>query len=232
MIEFNGRIELSPASDNWVRNVYVDGGTRTITGDFNGSYIETVKISSNPDTHIRSRNVSFAAGGLKPLTRYYPFFDGSSGLDIIPKLIEITMTSGSFQVGETVKGFIGGNNLFSARVVQPNHKTGTYNSPTTTISLNPYNRGTTLSTTYSASSTVLNIDAQALSDEVLGKYSGYITTGMVLLGETSGAQASVSNIRLNYRYISEMLVEHSSSEIHLHHHCLLLDSQLVLRHSS
>jgi len=196
MIEFNGRIELSPASDNWVRNVYVDGGTRTITGDFNGSYIETIKISSNPDTHIRSRNVAFAAGGLKPLTRYYPFFDGSSGLDIIPKLIEITMTSGSFQVGETVKGFIGGNNLFSARVVQPNHKTGTYNNPTTTLSLNPYNRGTNLPTTYSASSTVLNIDAQALSDEVLGKYSGYITTGMVLLGETSGAQASVSNIRL------------------------------------
>jgi len=196
MIEFIGRISLSPASDNWVRNIYVNGGERTITGDFNGSYIETVKISSVPDTHIRSRNVAFVAGGLKPLTRYYPFFDGTSGIDIIPKLIEISMTSGVFQAGETVQGFIGGTRLFSARVVQPNHKTGTYNSPTTTFSLNPYNKSLTLPTTYSASSTVLNIDTEALSDEVAGRYNGYITTGMVLLGQTSGAQASVSNIRV------------------------------------
>ena len=196
MIEFIGRISLSPASDNWVRNIYVNGGERTITGDFNGSYIETVKISSVPDTHIRSRNVAFVAGGLKPLTRYYPFFDGTSGIDIIPKLIEISMTSGVFQAGETVQGFIGGIRLFSARVVQPNHKTGTYNSPTTTFSLNPYNKSLTLPTTYSASSTVLNIDTEALSDEVAGRYNGYITTGMVLLGQTSGAQASVSNIRV------------------------------------
>ena len=196
MIEFVGRIQLTPASDNWVRNIYVDGGTRSITGDFDGSYIETIKISSVPDTHIRSRNVTFVAGGLKPLARYYPFFDGISGIDIIPKLIEISMTSGVFSVGETVHGFVGGTRLFSARVIQPNHKTGTYNSPTTTISLNPYNRSLTLPTTYSASSTVLNIDTESLSDEVVGRYSGYITVGMVLLGQTSGAQASVSDIRL------------------------------------
>ena len=196
MIEFIGRIQLSPASDNWVRNIYVNGGERTITGDFDGSYIETIKISSAPDTHIRSRNVTFIAGGLKPLTRYYPFFDGTSGIDIIPKLIEITMTSGVFEAGETVKGYIGSQNLFSARVVQPNHKTGDYNNPTTTFSLNPYNKSVTLPTSYSASSTVLNIDTQSLSDDVVGRYNGYITTGMVLLGETSGAQASVSNIRV------------------------------------
>ena len=196
MIEYVGRINLSPASDNWVRNIYVSGGTRTITGDFDGSYIETIKISSVPDTHIRSRNVAFAAGALKPLTRYYPFFDGTSGIDIVPKLIEISMTSGVFQVGETVRGYYGSTNLFNARVIQPNHKTGNYNSPTTTISLNPYDRSLTLPTTYSASSTVLNIDAEALADEVIGRYSGYITVGMVLLGETSGAQATVTNNRL------------------------------------
>jgi len=196
MIEYVGRINLSPASDNWVRNIYVRGGTRTITGDFDGSYIETIKISSVPDTHIRSRNVAFAAGALKPLTRYYPFFDGTSGIDIVPKLIEISMTSGVFQVGETVRGYHGSTNLFNARVIQPNHKTGNYNSPTTTISLNPYDRSLTLPTTYSASSTVLNIDAEALADEVIGRYSGYITVGMVLLGETSGAQATVTNNRL------------------------------------
>lgn len=159
MIDFTGRIELSPASDNWVRNVFVDGGERSIVGDFNGSYIETIKISSNPDTHIRSRNVSFAAGGLRPLARHYQFFDSASGIDIVPKLIEVTMSSGVFSVGENVQGFINGNRssggtrIFRARAIQPNHKTGPYNNPTTTISLNPYDRSLTLPTTYSASST-------------------------------------------------------------------------------
>ena len=196
MVEFTGRIQLSPASDNWVRNIYVSGGERTITGDFDGSYVETIKISSLPDTHIRSRNVGFVAGGLKPLTRYYPFFDGTSGIDIIPKLIEITMTSGVFQVGEVVTGYIGSSNLFTARAAQPNHKTGSFNNPTTKITLNPYNKNVTLADSYSASSTVLNIDVNSLSEEVLGKYSGYIAVGMVLLGETSGAQATISNIRI------------------------------------
>ena len=196
MVEFTGRVQLSPASDNWVRNIYVNGGERSITGDFDGSYIETVKISSVADTHIRSRNVGFIAGGLKPLTRYYPFFDGTSGIDIIPKLIEISMTSGVFEVGEVVKGYIGSNNLFTARIAQPNHKTGNFSSPATKITLNPYNKNVTLADSYSASSTVLNIDVNSLSEEVLGKYNGYITVGMVLLGETSGAQASVSSIRI------------------------------------
>jgi hypothetical protein len=196
MIEYRGVVQLTPSSDNWVRNIYVDGGSRTITGDFDGSYIETIKISSRPDEYIRSRNVAFAAGGLKPLTRYYPFFDSSSGIDIIPKLIEIEMVSGSFSVGETVHGFIGGTRLFSARAIQPNHKTGPYNNPTTTYSLNPYNTSITLPTSYSQSSTVLNHDAEALSDEVVGRYSGYVTVGMTLLGVTSGAQATVSNIRV------------------------------------
>ena len=104
--------------------------------------------------------------------------------------------SGVFQVGETVRGFVGGTNLFTCRVVRPNHKTGPGANPTTTFSLNPYNKSITLPTSYSASSTVLNLDVEALQEEVLGKYNGYLTTGMVLLGETSGAQASVANIRL------------------------------------
>jgi len=196
MIEFNGTIQLTPASDNWVRNIYVNGGERSITGDFDGSFVETVRISSVPDRHIRSRNVTFAASGLKPLTRYYPFFDGTSGIDIIPKLIQISMTSGTFSVGETVQGFIGSTRLFSGRVVRPNHKSGPFDDPETTISLNPYNKAVTLSSSYSASSTVLNIDIESLSDEVVGRFNGYLTVGMVLLGQTSGAQASVSEIKL------------------------------------
>ena len=196
IIEFVGRVQLSPASDNWVRNIFVSGGERTITGDFDGSYVETIKISSVPDDHIRSRNVGFAAGGLKPVTRYYPFFDSSSGIDIVPKLLEISMASGIFQNGETVDGFIGGTRVITFRTCQPNHKTGDINNPATTFNANPYNTSISLPTTYSASSTVLNIDAASLSEEAQGRFNGYVTVGTVLLGRTSGAQATVSNIRL------------------------------------
>ncbi len=201
MIDFKGSIKLFPSSDSWVRTITIDGGSRRYFGGTTGTYSESswteiVKISSEPEVYIRSRNVKFESFSLKPLTRYYPFFDGSSGINIIPKLIEISMTSGTFEVGETVKGFVGSENIFTTKVAQPNHKTGNLSSPTTTFSLNPYDKSVTLPASYSASSSVLNIDVNSLSEEVLGKYSGYITIGTILVGETSGAQASVSNIRL------------------------------------
>ena len=64
-------------------------------------YIESVKTSSAVDPFMRSRNVAFAASGLKPLTRHYHFLD--SGIpDIVPKLIEIEMASGTCSVFEDV----------------------------------------------------------------------------------------------------------------------------------
>ena len=60
--------------------------------------------------NIFDQETLFTANGLQPFTRYYPFFDGTSGIDIIPKLIEITMVSGSFQSSETV--ISDGNELF------------------------------------------------------------------------------------------------------------------------
>ena len=196
MIDFSGSVVLNPESDTWVRNVFVDGGRRTIWGGFNGTFIENVVTSSARDTHIRSRNVAFEANGLRPLGRQYAFFDGTSGIDIIPKLTEISMTSGSFIIGETVQGFVGSSHLFSARAYAPNHKTGPGGSPTTTYSLNPYDRSVELPSVYSSSSTILNIDVNSLVDEVLGKYFGFVTPGMILLGETSGAQAFVSSVKL------------------------------------
>ena len=196
IIEWVGKIKLNPASDNWVRTIYTDGGVRNITGDRNDEFIETIKIGSVPDKFIRSRNVRFTSGGLQPYTRYYPFFDSISGIDIIPKLVQIAMSSGSFTVGETVEGFVGSDHLFTARICQPNHKKGNPSSPTKTFGKNPYDRTITLSTAYSASSTVLNIDIVSLSKEAQGTFNGYITTGMTILGRTSGAQATVSDIKL------------------------------------
>ena len=140
--------------------------------------------------------MAFVGNGLRPLARHYHFFDSSSDLDIIPKLIEVSMTSGVFSNGETVKGFVGSRQLFSVRICQPNHKRGPITNPTDTFSLNPYNRSVTLPSVYSASSTVLNIDINSLMEDVLGKFNGRIVKDMVLLGETSGAQAKVSDIRL------------------------------------
>ena len=199
VIEFNGAIELSPKTDSWTRTIVRDGGDRTVGGSGGATRVvgtQTILSSSVADPYIRSRNVMFKSIGLRPLARHYPFFDSTSGLDIIPKLVEISMSSGTFQIGETVRGYIGGSNIFTARIAQPNHKTGPLQNPTTTFSLNPYNKSITLPSSYSASSSILNIDIESLQEEVLGKYSGYITKGMVVIGETSNAQASISNIRL------------------------------------
>tara|TARA_R100000479_G_scaffold51668_1_gene24577 strand:+ start:13144 stop:20211 length:7068 start_codon:yes stop_codon:yes gene_type:complete len=204
IISFTGSVAIFPAQDSWTRTVTIDGGervTRVSTDWRNGqqgrvSNLDVVLESRTPDTHIRSRNVAFSAFGLRPLTRHYHFFDSSTELDVIPKLTEITMTSGVFQAGETVKGYVGSRQLFSARICRPNHLDGPITNPSKTYTLNPYNRSITLPEVYSASSTVLNIDLHSLMEEVLGSFNGRIVKDMVILGETSGAQAKVSDIRL------------------------------------
>ena len=42
----------------------------------------------------------------------------------------------------------------------------------------------------------LNVDTFSLADQPQGNFFGYIQTGMTLTGETSGAEATVSNVRL------------------------------------
>ena len=195
-VVFKGGVTLSPSADTWTRNIILNDGTRTVFGDRVDTVTAQVLVSSEPDTHIRSRNVGFSASSIKPNTRFYPFFDSSSGLDIIPKLIEITMNSGVFQINETVEGFDGANRLISFRTCQPNHKTGSISEPSETYGSNPYNLSVTLATTYSASSTVLNVDIASLTEEAQGRFFGYITNGIKLVGKTSGATATVSNIRL------------------------------------
>ena len=103
------------------------------------------------------------------------------------------MVSGSFQSSETV---ISDGNEITFRICQPNHKTGDINAPTTTFKNNPYNTSITLPTGYSASTTVLNVDIAALSEEAQGRFFGRIETGMTLLGQSSGAVATVSDIRI------------------------------------
>jgi hypothetical protein len=161
------------------------------------------------DEFVRMRNVEFRVQNLKPYTRYYQFLDGNSGVDIIPKLVEITSdpeltTSGAskaFIPGETVLGgiLVGGSpgrGRISFRVASPNHKNGPFNNPTTKYTTNPYNKAENLPTEYSASSSVLNVDTFALAEEAQGLFFGRLEVGMRLVGQTSGAVAYVKAVRL------------------------------------
>lgn len=201
IVELNGNITLSPASDTWVRTVVINRGrTRWTWGGGNFTFTENVLFSRESERFMRSRNVHFQATGIQPFTRHYPFFDGNSGIDIIPKLLEISMISGQFQVGETVDGFFGSERIITFRVASQNHKSGVYNSQTGSSNAkffksNPYNKSLSLSG-YNSSSTVLNVDTLSLSDESDGRFSGYVRTGMTLVGRGSGAQATLTNNRL------------------------------------
>ena len=158
--------------------------------------IRNVLISSSNESFMRSRNIQFSVSNVKPSTQFYQFLDGNSGVDFIPKLIEITNSSKAFVVGETVIGTFGGNNLISFRVATPNHKYGPYNAPSTTYTINPYIRTESIASGYSQSSKVLNVDTVSLSEEAQGKYFGYLLRGMQLVGQTSRAVATVNDLRL------------------------------------
>jgi len=151
--------------------------------------------------YMRSRNVEFTANRLRPLTRVYPFFNGVNfSKFIIPKLIEISMTSGVFQVGETVVGSFDTLDSLSPkitfRVAKQNHKYGDYTNPKDIYTINPYDPNTNIPETYSSTSSILNVDTYSLSNQPQGQFSGYISVGMKLRGQTSQAEAVIANIRL------------------------------------
>jgi hypothetical protein len=198
-----------------------DGVTiESITSDTDKTYSQTIdtqefetltvgdkSIASEITPFIRSRNVEFVSKRLQPYSRMYAFFDGVDVNNfVVPKLVEITMDSGVFSVGETVSGFFPGidyddvisgvNPKIAFRVAISNHKFGPYNAPTETHKFNPYNSDLTVPAQYSSTSTLLNIDTYSLANKPQGEYFGFIAVGMKLYGQTSGAQATVQNVRI------------------------------------
>ena len=146
--------------------------------------------------NMRSRNIEFKCSGMQKGIQVYPFFDG---VDVTkycsPKLLEVAMTSGTFVIGETVRVRFGSNIEGSFRLAQPNHKDGKFNSPTEIYQTEPY-RNTTLPTSYTSTSTILNVDTASLSLKSQGNYYGRIQSGFILIGESSKAEARVTNNRL------------------------------------
>ncbi len=213
--------------DNQVRN----GTRKVVTEQFDNESLGDRVVSRDVITNMRSRNIEVRVTKCKPLTQLYGFFDGVAVTKYItPKLTEITMTNGTFQVGETVVGTMPGSGIpaegtdvpaIRFRVAQANHRSGPYNAPTEVFAKNPYisqvgetgletflgtpgvvqlastNDGSTnMPSTYSATSTILNIDTKALADQPQGDFYGYTSTGMELRGESSGATATITTRRL------------------------------------
>lgn len=217
VISYSGSIKLNPSSDSWVRTIRLDdifinrrirrrGRGRGITRT---NVTRETSIEVGEELYMRSRNTGFVCTNLKPLTRVYQFLDGNSGVDFIPKLIEISSksslqdygSSAAFIVGEKVTGWINSPSgmyipAINFRVAKSNHKQGPYNNPTVVYENNPYLSSEIIPENYSASSKTLNVDIDSLCSEVQGIYSGYLTVGMKLIGQTSGSVAYVKDLRL------------------------------------
>jgi hypothetical protein len=161
------------------------------------TYVESVKISGDTDPWMRSRNVYFATSGLKPFTQHYHYLDKIANVDFVPKLMEIEMISGTFQVDEIVRGHLGSEGLVIRFICRaPNHKQSIVPElSTSTYTVSPYDRTSTLGTSYSPSSTILNVGARLLATDMTN-YGGFVVPGVILSGESSGAVAKVTKVRL------------------------------------
>ena len=122
-------------------------GTRSIQRETFSTINEGPKvINTDLAPYMRSRNIEFSASSMKPTTEVFAFFDGENvNKFVIPKLLQISMLTGTFQVGETVIGTTDdGKELIRFRVAQSNHKRGPFDAPTQTYGPNPYYQFTSL----------------------------------------------------------------------------------------
>jgi hypothetical protein len=187
------------------------GTQQKLTEEVNTVSLGDSVISTEVIPFMRSRNVEFIGTRFKPFTRVYAFFDGQDvNKFIIPKLLEVEMSSGVFEVGETVIGIIQTTSMstdptpgvtdvqIQFRLAASNHRSGPFNVPTDIFNVNPYDKDnqTLIQEEYSTTSTILNVDVRSLAEQAQGDYYGYINTGMILRGKTSGAEARITDIKL------------------------------------
>ena len=216
VVLYTGAVKLNPVQDTWVRVIRLRPRQVNFTtnqwgfapgggGSTSNTSSRDVIVSSGADRFMRSRNTEYNVTNIKPLTKFYQFFDGNGSVHTIPKLLEIATdstlenygASGEYKVGETVHGVDStGRVLIRFRVAQSNHKEGPFNAPSRVFNINPYVKSENLQSSYSASSKVLNVDTFALAEEAQGKYFGYVTKGMKLVGQESGSVSFLKDLRL------------------------------------
>ena len=199
MRSWNGNLVLNPESDIFTERVF------EVQDDGIG-FSNDIIIEEEAIPNMREQNISFTATRLKPGTNHFNSFAGEDMIEnnirTIPKLLEVTPIQGAFQVGETVRGIsVSTQNASQGvdlrfRLASPNHKDGPFNNPTVTFLNNPYVANVGLSSAYSEPTTVLNIDIQSLNQKSDGNFFGFALVGMRLVGETSGAEAEISQLRL------------------------------------
>ena len=174
------------------------GQQTTVVEEINTINLGEKVVSTELTPYMRRRNIKFKAENMKPLTRLYAFFDGQDVTDwCFPKLIEITMEKGVFTAGERVSAFAKGvrGRHTHMRSCAINHKDGPRTAPTKVYRSNPYtNQG--MESSYSSTSTILNIDINALANKTKGNFFGRIQVGETIKGATSGAIAKVTDVRL------------------------------------
>ena len=184
------------------------GTQQRLVASFEEQSLGDRTLSKQNISNIRSRNIAISAERLKPLTRFFGFFDNQAITNYItPKLLEIIKNPDEdsrtnnipFQIDEDIEviitqtaaaedgvGSIETEQLIMrAKVKAPNHE----------IVYNPYT-DTELPEVYSANTAYLNLDVNMLAQEVDGDYYGYITTGAIIRGVTSEAQAVIRDRRL------------------------------------
>ena len=167
-----------------------------VTERFDTTNLGDKIVSREIITTMRSRNIEIISRRLKPSSRIYAFFDNVDMTSyVVPKLIEVSMSSGTFITGETVVGTLGSKSI-RFRLATQNHKYGPYNSPTETFSTNPYLPENSLSSSYSSTTALLNVDTASLEMQVSSGFCGSIAKSMQLVGQTSGAIAIISEMRL------------------------------------
>ena len=197
VVTWRGNLQINPSEDVWVEREF-----RSRDGGFGTTEVIT-ETQSIPN--LRSQNIAFIGYRLKPGTKFYSSFSRTDMSDqrslTVPKLIEVTPVSGAFQVGETVTGRLINNQNSNTipeirfRVATPNHKDGPYNAPTLVYESSPYD-GAGISSSYSDTSTILNVDTGSLNQKSDERFFGNIVKDMRLVGQTSNAEAQVKDVRL------------------------------------
>ena len=166
-------------------------------------------VSRNIIQFMRQRNISFTGKRMKPNTQVYGFYDNVDVTDfMVPKLLEVEMLSGTFDHSENVIGtmpisetvqdnFAPSVPYISFRLALQNHKYGPHASPIDFYTQNPYNRDVDVPNApqYANNATLLNVDLASLADERQPDFWGWVQTGMIFRGQSSGAVARLTNLR-------------------------------------
>ena len=141
-------IRIRFSRDSTITSTTIDGSInlsqnrtgiqQTVTEVINTESLGDRIVSRDILHFMRQRNIQFTGRSLKPFTSVFPFFDSVDVSNFVtPKLLEISMNSGTFQVGETVTGRMRSTGLgpisntsptITFRVASSNHKYGPYNN--------------------------------------------------------------------------------------------------------